>query len=333
MPPTPHEMTKSTKAMRILMIGATGTAGRATTDALLKAGHNVTCLVRDGTACDDLQAMGAHLVRGEVTDANTLTRVLPPNAPFDAVVSCLASRTGLAQEAWAIDYAAHAALLSRAREAGIAQMVLLSAICVQKPELPFQFAKLKFEEELIASGLTYSIVRPTAFFKSLSGQIARVASGKPFVMFGDGTLTRCKPISDRDLGRYMANCLHDQALQNRILPIGGPGPAITPRAQGEMLFELTSQRQSFRPVPLALMNAIISGLTLLGRVHAASARKAELARIGRYYGTQSMLLWDEAAGRYDADATPSFGTDHLRDYYAAVIAGKTAVDLGDHAVF
>ena len=64
------------------------------------------------------------------------------------------------------------------------QMVLLSAICVQKPLLAFQHAKLAFEKHLIKSGLTYSIVRPTAFFKSLSGQVERVRRGKPFLIFG-----------------------------------------------------------------------------------------------------------------------------------------------------
>jgi divinyl chlorophyllide a 8-vinyl-reductase len=50
--------------------------------------------------------------------------------------------------------------------------VLLSAICVQKPLLEFQRAKLAFEAKLQEAGdITYSIVRPTAFFKSLAGQV------------------------------------------------------------------------------------------------------------------------------------------------------------------
>ena len=39
-------------------------------------------------------------------------------------------------------------------------MMLLSAICVQKPRLAFQHAKLAFKKQLIQSGLTYSIARP-----------------------------------------------------------------------------------------------------------------------------------------------------------------------------
>jgi divinyl chlorophyllide a 8-vinyl-reductase len=46
-----------------------------------------------------------------------------------------------------------------------------------------------------------------------------------------------------------------------------------------------------------------------------------------------MLLWDPVAQRYDADATPSFGTDTLADHYARLLRGDVADDRGEHAVF
>lgn len=65
-------------------------------------------------------------------------------------------------------------MLNAARESGASHFVLLSAICVQKPLLEFQHAKLKLEANLQSGGdITYSIVRPTAFFKSLAGQVRR----------------------------------------------------------------------------------------------------------------------------------------------------------------
>lgn len=76
------------------------------------------------------------------------------------------------KDSWAIDYQATRNVLDAARKAGAKHFVLLSAICVQKPLLEFQKAKLQFESELAAAGdITYSIVRPTAFFKSLAGQV------------------------------------------------------------------------------------------------------------------------------------------------------------------
>lgn len=212
-------------------------------------------------------------------------------------------------------------------------VVLLSAICVQKPVLAFQHAKLAFETELIASGLDYTIVRPTAFFKSLSGQIDRVRRGKPFLVFGDGMLTACKPISDDDLGRYLADCLDDEARRNRVLPIGGPGEAITPMAQGEELFALLGREPRFTHVPVALLDLIVAVLATVGRWVPALAAKAELARIGRYYATESMLVLDPETGRYNAQATPSTGSDTLFDYYARVIRGQAVAERGDHAVF
>lgn len=333
--PRPKPAALSPIPRRVFVLGATGTIGRATVAALLECGHEVVCLVRpgaDGTRDRGLPA-GAEARPGDVTDPGALARDGFRGERFDALVSCLASRTGVPRDAWAIDYKAHVDALAAARAAGVTQVVLLSAICVQKPLLAFQKAKLAFERELIASGLDYAIVRPTAFFKSLSGQVERVRQGKPFLIFGDGRLTACKPISDGDLGRYMAECLDDESRRNRILPIGGPGKAITPREQGEALFRLSGQPPKFRQVPVAMLDAIIAVLGTLGRVSPRLRDKAELARIGRYYATESMLVLDPETGRYDADATPSTGSETLVDFYARLLRGEARVDLGEHAVF
>lgn len=329
------------KRMRVLMLGATGTIGRATVRALVRHGHEVVCLVRPKAGAGSMLAPGdsarlfegATVRVGEVTDPLSLARDGFCGERFDALVSCLASRTGSPRDAWAIDHQAHLQVLAAAKDAGVKQVVLLSAICVQKPLLAFQQAKLAFEKELMACGLTYSIVRPTAFFKSLSGQVERVRLGKPFLVFGDGQLTACKPISDDDLGDYLAGCLVDPARHNRVLPIGGPGPAITPRQQGELLFEQLGRPAKFKHIPVRLLDVIIGALAFAGRFVPALGDKAELARIGRYYATESMLVLDPASGRYDADATPSTGSETLSDFYARLLRGDVALDRGDHAVF
>ena len=69
-----------------------------------------------------------------------------------------------------------------------AQFVLLSAFCCGKPVLQFQFAKLKLEEDIknrckLSENMTHSIVRPTAYFKSLDGQIESAKKGKYIKLF------------------------------------------------------------------------------------------------------------------------------------------------------
>ena len=318
--------------MRVCLVGATGTIGRATLRALVRHGHDVVCFVRRRPEAQPF-VDGAELRTVDMRDAATIIRDGFHGEHFDAVVSCMASRTGAPRDAWAIDYQAHVDLLAAARHVGVGRFVLLSAICVQRPLLAFQHAKLAFEAVLSQSGLTYSIIRPTAFFKSLSGQVKRVKQGKPFLVFGDGTLTACKPISDDDLATYIAECLHDNRGWNRVLPIGGPGQAITPRQQGEALFALLGRNPRFRQVPVALLDGIIGALTTASLLLPSLADKAELARIGRYYATQSMLVLNPDTGCYDASATPSTGTETLFDYYATLVKGNADPKRGDHAVF
>ena len=84
---------------------------------------------------------------------------------------------------------------------------------------------------------------------------------------------------------------------------------------------------------MRLLDAIIGALDLGARLVPALAERAEFARIGRYYATESMLVLDPTTGRYDAEATPSTGTDTLREHYARMLRGQVQDDRGAHAVF
>jgi divinyl chlorophyllide a 8-vinyl-reductase len=318
----------------VLLAGATGYIGRAVAAELSGRGYRVLATVRDRRAAQGLgELAGCDLQEAEATDAASLGHALE-GCKANAVISCIASRNGVPEDAWRVDCQANRHLLDWAENSGAKHFVLLSAICVQRPKLEFQRAKLTFEADLQSSRMDYSIVRPTAFFKSLSGQVDRVRRGKPFLVFGDGTQTACKPIGERDLARYLVDCLDRGDRRNRILPIGGPGPAVTPREQGELLFELSGRRPRFRQVPVGLFDIAAAVLAPLGRLSPRWAAKAELARIGRYYATESMLLWDPRRGRYDAGLTPSTGTRTLRDHYRQLLDKPHATDdRGAHRLF
>jgi len=331
----------SPRPRRVLLAGSTGTIGLATAKALRARGHEVIALARPIAgpkgAFDETEVRrrleGCETRFCDPADPLSIRRDGLRGERVDAVVSCLASRTGAPKDAWAVDHAMNAAVLEAALEAGAAHGVLLSAICVQKPRLAFQQAKLAFERTLQTRAPAWSIVRPTAFFKSLSGQVERVRAGRPFLVFGDGRLTRCKPISDADCADFIADCLDDPAKRDRVLPVGGPGPAATPRAQGEILFRLLGREPKFQSVPPALFAGFAAGLGAIGRVAPPLAERAAFLRIAHYYATESMLVWDEAAGRYDADVTPEHGADTLEDHYARLVHGEAEAGLGEHAMF
>lgn len=289
------------KPRRIALAGASGTIGQALAVRLMAEGHDVIALTRAALA-----------------DPQTLAQVMAEMQPA-VVISCIASRSGAPRDARKVDYEANLGLLEAAEAAGAGQFILLSAICVQKPRLAFQHAKLAFEARLAARGIGYTIVRPTAFFKSLSGQVGRVRAGKPFLIFGDGNLTRCKPISDNDLARFIAGCIDNPAALGKVLPIGGPGPAISLRDAGELLFAAAGKEPRFQSVSPRLFTAAARVLSLGAGISGWLAEKAEYARIAHYYATESMLVLDPASDEYSADLTPEFGSETLRDHYARLL--------------
>ena len=60
----------------ILVTGATGFLGSHLFPRLLEAGHQVRCLVREGSRAYALRALGVELVIGDITDPESVPRSL-----------------------------------------------------------------------------------------------------------------------------------------------------------------------------------------------------------------------------------------------------------------
>lgn len=333
---------KNPKDVKVLVVGSTGYIGKYVTKELISRGYDVIAVAREKSGIggkSDMDKTKTDFVGGDVrfadvTNLDSLNTVVA-DTQVDVVVSCLASRTGGKKDSWKIDYEATKNSLLAGKAAGASHFVLLSAICVQKPLLEFQRAKLQFEAELQAdSDVTHSIVRPTAFFKSLGGQVESVKSGGPYVMFGDGQLCACKPISEDDLAAFIADCLSDAKKINKVLPIGGPSEALTPLQQGQLLFDIVGKEPKFIKVPIQVMDFVIGILDFLAKPFPSLEDAAEFGKIGRYYAAESMLVYDEKSDKYSAEDTPSYGKDTLEDFFKRVVReGMAGQELGDQAVF
>ncbi|KAI5447438.1 hypothetical protein KIW84_015046, partial [Lathyrus oleraceus] len=340
--------TKSPKDVNVLVVGSTGYIGKFVVKELVKRGFNVTSIAREKsgtkgsvdkeTTLSELR--GANVCFSDVTNLDSFNESLNNlGVSFDVVVSCLASRNGGVKDSWKIDYEATKNSLVAGRKLGASHFVLLSAICVQKPLLEFQRAKLKLEDELVKEAekddrFSYSIVRPTAFFKSLGGQVDLVKDGKPYVMFGDGKLCACKPISEQDLASFIVDCVMSEDKVNKILPIGGPGKALTPLEQGEILFKLLGKEPKFLKVPIGIMDFAIGVLDFLVKVFPSLEDAAEFGKIGRYYAAESMLILDPETGEYSDEKTPSYGNDTLEEFFGRVLReGMAGQELGEQNIF
>ncbi|OUV04068.1 MAG: hypothetical protein CBC42_01360 [Betaproteobacteria bacterium TMED82] len=305
----------------ILLAGATGYIGRKVLQCLCLQGYSIVCIGRNIESLKKVEMFKTTNVifYYVASDFNLENKFFKEKGKeFSAIISCLGSRSGSAEESWSIDYEANKNLLVFAQKYQIKKFVFLSAICLQKPKLEFQFAKLSFEKLLIKSGLNYSIIRPTAFFKSLAGQFDRLKKSKAFILFDSGEKTCCKPISATDLANFICDCLRFSKYERKILPVGGPGPALTPRQQGALLFKVIGKKEKYLYVPSRIFR-ILRFLLVPASVFSKNIKNyLEFLNIGYYYATESMVVWNQETNKYTPENTPEYGKETLEDFYQAL---------------
>eukprot|EP00638_Chattonella_subsalsa_P007967 CAMPEP_0117758642 /NCGR_PEP_ID=MMETSP0947-20121206/15511_1 /TAXON_ID=44440 /ORGANISM="Chattonella subsalsa, Strain CCMP2191" /LENGTH=367 /DNA_ID=CAMNT_0005578891 /DNA_START=115 /DNA_END=1218 /DNA_ORIENTATION=- len=274
----------------VVVVGASGYIGKYVVQECVQRGFKkVVAVTRSPDQASEKLFDGAQVKIADVTDPESLKTAF--DGGVDAVISCLASRSGIKKDSWLIDYQATLNSLDAARAYGAKHFVLLSAFCVRKPLLEFQHAKLQFEAALReADDITHSIVRPTAFFKSVSGQMEAIQNGSPFILFEDGSLCKCNPIAESDLAEYMVNCIEEPEKRNKILNLGGPDDGMTKKEQGDLMHQACGiQDPKYISFPIALFDVIIGGLDWFGQWFENFADYAEQARIGKYYAVEDML--------------------------------------------
>ena len=308
---------------KIFVAGATGYIGKNVVKSALEQNFKVVIATRKVSADFDLKDQNLKVVEISKSDNSWIENL----QGIDVFISCLASRSGEPKDARSVDFKLNKLLLEKAKRIKCSQFILLSAICVQKPRLAFQFEKLAFEKELKKSGLNFSIIRPTAYFKSLSGQIENIKKGKPYVYFGNGELTQCNPISEKDLSLFILSCVTDKNKWRKILPIGGPNQSLTPKNVGEMLFEVFEVTPKYKSFPTKLLDAIRLLLLIAAPFSSWAKSKSELIKIAKYYATESMLIWDENKLCYDPLKTPSTGEDTLEQYFHAIKKQRIELEI------
>ena len=148
--------------MRVLLLGATGLIGSAVAARLAGAGHDVTGVARMVDAPARRVPVG-RWVRIDLREATSPQDWLPHLAGIDAVVNCAGVlQDNLRDSTARVHREAPSALWAACREAGVARIVQVSAIGVDRAA-PTLFSRTKKEGDgaLEASGLDWVILRPS----------------------------------------------------------------------------------------------------------------------------------------------------------------------------
>ena len=203
---------------RILLAGATGHLGHHILQALKHRGHQVIALARSWEKAASLPTTPDEIFYADATRPQKLRGCCQG---IDVVVSALGKSISLNDHNKAsfhdIDYQANYNLLQKARAAGVKQFVYISAFSAeQHPHLTYFRAHADFSRELVQSGLSYTILQPTALFSAFDELAAMARQGRLGVI-GNGS-KRTNPIHEADVAKVVAESI---GMGSEVIPLGG----------------------------------------------------------------------------------------------------------------
>ncbi|MCB9451315.1 MAG: NmrA family NAD(P)-binding protein [Anaerolineaceae bacterium] len=146
---------------RILVVGGTGAIGQPVAAALQKAGFAVSVLTRDPARAELSGLPGVDYVQGDVADAASLRAAL--EGCYGAHISLQSGQSPEDQER--IQHQGTKRIAQAAAAVGVQHITYVSGYLVSErfAYIPAEKAKLDAENAIKASGVTYTIFRPTYF--------------------------------------------------------------------------------------------------------------------------------------------------------------------------
>jgi NADH dehydrogenase len=236
----------------ILIVGGTGALGSATAEQLLTQGEAVRIMTRTPAKAEALQALGADVVQGDLRDQDSLVRACQG---VDAVLASAHSIMGSGSEASKyVDDQGHRWLIDAAKATGVNHFVYVSALGAA-PDNPSNFFRIKYkiEQYLRNSGLSFTILRPTAFMESHAYELI----GKPILetgkvtLFGKGENPR-NFVAAADVAHFAVLMLLQPEGTGELLEIGGPENLTNMQVVG-MYEEFAGRKAKVSHVPLGML--------------------------------------------------------------------------------
>lgn len=199
-----------------LITGATGGLGRRIVRLLREQEMPVRAFVRLMSRYAELEHRGAEIFIGDLQQEKDIKKACQG-------VQYMIGAHGSDGNAAALDYRANIELIDRAKDIGVKHFVFISVLGADRgyENAPTFKAKREVEKYLQASGLNYTILRPSGFSSNLLPLAEQFRQTGIYLLVGDPK-NRTSIISTDDLARIAVNSISTPAARNQILPVGGP---------------------------------------------------------------------------------------------------------------
>jgi uncharacterized protein YbjT (DUF2867 family) len=233
----------------ILVAGGTGFVGTKVAHALRAAELPVRVLARRPEKQDQLRSWGCEVVEGDMTDAESLRRAVEG---CTAVVHLVAILLGRPEEFERIMVQGTRDLVEASKEAGVARLVLQSALGTEEGHeiTPYYHAKWEEEQAVKYSGIEHVIFRPSFIFGRDGGILAQQIK---VVRFSPVTPIlgrhRMQPIWVDDVASLFTAAVSSAEAPNRTFDVGGPDRLTWAELHEQIRRTLGKRRLAFQMPP------------------------------------------------------------------------------------
>ena len=210
--------------MTVLVTGATGFLGRRVVQHLLDVNQDVRVMVRRPGSESVFATPPTEVCYGNVSDPDALTEAC---RDISEVIHLVAVIRGGLRQFDAINRQGTANVVAAAKAAGsVRSFVHVSAVgASSNPRLQYLHSKWAGEQEVINSGLSYVILRPSLIFgpgDEFTNAVAALVRSTPVTpVIGSGN-NRLQPIHVEDVASCIVGSLSGGFRGSFIIEIGGP---------------------------------------------------------------------------------------------------------------
>jgi len=251
--------------MKVAVIGGTGFVGGYVIEALNAAGHDVSVLVRPGSATKLRNSSPWRMTPGDLKDDSAIDATL---ASCDAVIYSVGLLREFPRQHITYEntqYEGVVRVVASAERNNVRRFLLLSANGIKMPGTPYQETKFRAEEHLAASGLDATIFRPSVIFGDPHGTMEfatqlhndMVASPLPAIGFFSGLRPDkghilMSPAYAGDIATAISNCLEQDATIGNTYTLGGPD-VLSWHEMIRRIATAVGRRKWIAPMPIGLM--------------------------------------------------------------------------------
>lgn len=251
----------STPRGTVLVTGAAGLVGTHSCRRLAERGWQVRALVRNVAKAEvRLVGTGAEIVAADLRDA---AAVMAAMRGADAVVHLAAiaiERTG--EDYKSVNTSATATVITSAHAFGVRRFIHMSQNGASSASpFPFLHSKGAAEDFVRASGLAFTVLRPSVIFgleDEFVNVLARLVKLSPVVYpLPGGGVARFQPVSVENVAAAIAIALEDDATIGQSFTLGGPVP-LTLREIAVVVLAAMHAHRILVGVPVGVLKPIVA---------------------------------------------------------------------------